>query len=683
MTDSSWTAPGAEPGDRLDPAAELARLRRLVQLQQRLGELFLRFSASVSATLNLDAPLDRLVADINAMLGTSRTSVWLHDRRAHELRLGACSDPDARTALRDIRVPTTGTEHPAARGLRLERPHVIDGAVVAPLRGWRRALGTLIVERPAGSAPDGEDVIDVLQATARQLGIAIENVQLLEDLLRQRRLLEDTFNSLVDLVVVMDRDDRIVETNGAFAARVGRTRAAVLGVRLDELVGPETVAAMATATATDHADGHGHPEATDHTDGHGHPEATDYTEGHGHYEATDHTETHGNHEATDHTDGHGHYEATDHTETHGNQEATDHTDGHGHYATTDHTETHGNQEATDYTETHGHYEATDHTDGHGPAAAADQEDGRRYPTGLAQRARHPAEAAAGSHQVQDERLGGTFLLTTTPLINQDGEAVGRVLVARDITRQTRLETERTALRERLGQSEKLASLGQFVAGVAHEMNNPLQGVLGHLELLIETSAAGRPIQRELRRIYTDADRAAKIVRNLLVFTGSRRMARRRLQVDRIVSRALASRSANLRRASIEVVRHMGPRLPAVLGDPLLLQQALLNLLVNAEHAIADAGGRTGRIELTSQTDAARKRVTIAMRDTGTGIGAEVLPRIFDPFFTTKEVGKGTGLGLAITYGIVQEHGGTISAANAPGGGAVFQIDLPAAELVVK
>jgi signal transduction histidine kinase len=265
----------------------------------------------------------------------------------------------------------------------------------------------------------------------------------------------------------------------------------------------------------------------------------------------------------------------------------------------------------------------------------------------------------------------------TPLINQDGDPVGRVLVARDITAQTRLESEREALRERLGQSEKLASLGQFVAGIAHEINNPLQGVLGHLELLIGTSDAARPVRPMLRRIYQEGDRAAKIVRNLLVFTGSRRMARQRVRIDRVLSRALASRSAARRRAHIEVSRHQADEVPDVAGDPLLLQQAILNILINAEHAITATSGQ-GRIETSVAASLDKGMVQVTIRDTGRGIPAEILPRIFDPFFTTKEVGQGTGLGLAITYGIVQEHGGTIQAANAPEGGASFVIELPAA-----
>ncbi|HEV7837358.1 MAG TPA: ATP-binding protein, partial [Gemmatimonadaceae bacterium] len=275
-----------------------------------------------------------------------------------------------------------------------------------------------------------------------------------------------------------------------------------------------------------------------------------------------------------------------------------------------------------------------------------------------------------------DRLQGIFATTITPLINEDGQPVGRVLVARDITAQTQLETEREALRERLSQSEKLASLGQFVAGIAHEMNNPLQGVLGHLELLIETSDAARPVRPTLRRIYQEGDRAAKIVRNLLMFTGSQRVHRKPLRLERVLAKALASRAAARRRNHIEVARQLAGKLPDVIGDALLLQQALLNILINAEHAITHCG-RTGRIEtnIAPTNDGALVRLTI--RDTGDGIPANILPKIFDPFFTTKDVGQGTGLGLAITYGIIQEHGGTITAANAAGGGARFTIDLPA------
>jgi signal transduction histidine kinase len=144
-------------------------------------------------------------------------------------------------------------------------------------------------------------------------------------------------------------------------------------------------------------------------------------------------------------------------------------------------------------------------------------------------------------------------------------------------------------------------------------------------------------------------------------------------MDRVLARALSSRRTALERAGIQVHRRFPDPVPTIVGDPLLLQQAFLNIIINAEHAIESAEGPRA-IEVAAAT--AGDRVVVSVRDTGPGIPEAVLPRIFDPFFTTKEVGKGTGLGLAITYGIVQEHGGTIEAANLPGGGAEFRIALP-------
>ena len=259
-----------------------------------------------------------------------------------------------------------------------------------------------------------------------------------------------------------------------------------------------------------------------------------------------------------------------------------------------------------------------------------------------------------------------LLMHTDELARQLSVGVENVLLLEEVLRQ----------RQRLAQSERLASLGQFVAGIAHEMNNPLQGVLGHLELLMRT--ADRPLRRELRGIYQEADRAAKIVGNLLVFSGSRPLSRRRLRVERVVSRVLASRRAALRKQGIEVVREDAADLPAVSGDALLLHQALLNVVINAEHAAA-AGEGPPRIAVGVRVDPDRPVVVTTVRDSGRGIAPDALPRIFDPFFTTKDVGRGTGLGLAITYGIIQEHGGAIHASSHETGGAVFTIELPVSE----
>ena len=276
--------------------------------------------------------------------------------------------------------------------------------------------------------------------------------------------------------------------------------------------------------------------------------------------------------------------------------------------------------------------------------------------------------ALGTIVIENPRFSdeARLLVQTDELARQLSVGLENVLLLEEVLRQ----------RQRLAQSERLASLGQFVAGIAHEMNNPLQGVLGHLELLMRNSRAARPLRKDLRGIYQEADRAAKIVQNLLIFSGSRPLTRKRLRLERVVTRAVASRRAACRKLAIEVLRSDEAELAPISGDPLLLHQALLNVLINAEHA-ASIGQPPAKIWINVRNDRERGVLSTTIRDSGPGIPEEVLPRIFDPFFTTKEVGRGTGLGLAITYGIIQEHGGAIHASNDPGGGAVFTVELPA------
>jgi len=235
------------------------------------------------------------------------------------------------------------------------------------------------------------------------------------------------------------------------------------------------------------------------------------------------------------------------------------------------------------------------------------------------------------------------------------------------------------LAERLVRSEKMLALGQFVAGVAHELNNPLQGVIGHLELMRASRRLSPDLARDVALVHREAERAARIVTNLLLFAGSGRLRARRISLNGVVTRVLRGRAAALKAAHIDVARDLAEPSPQVNADPILLQQAILNVVINAEHAM----GSGGHLSIASRVDAAVGRATIVIEDSGPGLADDVRARVFEPFFTTKEVGQGTGLGLAITYGIVQEHGGTISASNAPDGGAVFRLDLPSAELVVK
>jgi signal transduction histidine kinase len=279
-------------------------------------------------------------------------------------------------------------------------------------------------------------------------------------------------------------------------------------------------------------------------------------------------------------------------------------------------------------------------------------------------------AVVRSATIEDVTLQGVFDVALTALTGLDG-AGGAVLVARDVTLERRLESERSTLARQLGQSEKLAALGQFVAGVAHELNNPLQGVLGHLELLKASRGVSAPLRRDLQLVYREADRAARVVRNLLVFAGSGRIGRRPLHANAVIVRVLRLRAPALRAAAIQVNRDLADALPPLDGDAVLLQQALLNLVLNAEQAMNGPG------TLRVRSLATPGGVAIEVEDTGPGLSAEVRARLFEPFFTTKEVGQGTGLGLAIAHGIVQAHGGAIDAGNAETGGARFTVTLPA------
>lgn len=288
----------------------------------------------------------------------------------------------------------------------------------------------------------------------------------------------------------------------------------------------------------------------------------------------------------------------------------------------------------------------------------------------------PLMEPAPVREVTDSVLGGPYMVTVTNLVTAAGRHAGRVIVARDLV-PVAAEREREELRGRLMQSEKLAALGQFVAGVAHELNNPLQSVLGHLELLRATGAVPQSIRSEIRAVARDADRAARIVRHLLVFAGAGRLQRRPASVNGVVQRVLALRKASCRSKLIEVVRHYDQHLPRIHIDPILLHQVFLNIVMNAEQAVAATRG-PGRIEVTTERGADAGWVIASIRDTGAGIGDDTLPRIFEPFYTTREVGQGTGLGLALAYGIVQEHGGRIGAKNHPDGGAVFTVELPIA-----
>lgn len=241
-------------------------------------------------------------------------------------------------------------------------------------------------------------------------------------------------------------------------------------------------------------------------------------------------------------------------------------------------------------------------------------------------------------------------------------------------------------REQLVQKEKLAAVGQLVSGVAHELNNPLQGVLGYAELMLATRPASLEAE-ELTAIRDNANRAAGIVRNLLTFAGRTSTSRSWQQINSIIRDAMGAREEHLAGTGIDVRIDTAERLPLVYVDQNRLEDVILNLIENAEAAIADRRDGTspsgivperarGEIVVTTRLVHDPDRIVVAVADNGSGLKDEDLSRVFDPFFTTREVGKGTGLGLSVCYGIVREHGGQISARNQPQGGAIFSVELP-------
>ena len=254
----------------------------------------------------------------------------------------------------------------------------------------------------------------------------------------------------------------------------------------------------------------------------------------------------------------------------------------------------------------------------------------------------------------------------SPLSDEQAQIEGVVMSCRDVTELKRLE-------EQLIQAEKLAAMGQMLAGVAHELNNPLTAILGVTELLREREGFDDPAKRQLELTHRQARRAARIVQNLLEFARPASPQKKPLDVNSLVERTLQLHEHSLRRNNVVVDFKPQPDLPGVIGDGNQLIQIFLNLITNAEQAIREVR-ETGRIQIRLSQYAGKLLLTV--QDDGVGIRPEALPRLFDPFYTTKRPGGGTGLGLSICLSIIKEHGGTIEAEALPAGGSAFTVYLP-------
>ena len=242
----------------------------------------------------------------------------------------------------------------------------------------------------------------------------------------------------------------------------------------------------------------------------------------------------------------------------------------------------------------------------------------------------------------------------------------------------RSERELRDKQEQLVQAGKLATLGELTTGVAHELNNPLNNIglfVGNAVDLIELAVTEKgQIVRELGHAMQQVSKATEIISHLRTFGRAAPVSREPISLRQVIERALSLMREQLRLREIEVTVDLGPEEPVVLGNAIQLEQVFINLLTNARDAVAEAPRKAIRIACSTGSGA----VDVSLADSGHGIPPGLERRIFDPFFTTKEVGKGTGLGLSITYGIINEHGGTISVVSPPGEGATFLIHLPLA-----
>ncbi|MGO9290098.1 MAG: sensor histidine kinase, partial [Polyangia bacterium] len=259
----------------------------------------------------------------------------------------------------------------------------------------------------------------------------------------------------------------------------------------------------------------------------------------------------------------------------------------------------------------------------------------------------------------------TLNIAIAPLVSKDQEQIGRLIIFDDIT-------DRAELEQRLVQADKLSSIGLLAAGVAHEVNTPLAVISTYAQMLAKQVSDDSQKSLILDKIAKQTFRASEIVNSLLNFSRTSTTSLTDVNLNRVIQETLSLLEHQLQKSGIQVKTDLDPGLRPVHGNAGQLQQVFLNLILNARDAMS-AGGA---LEVRTWSDGSGARAEVA--DTGHGIAPEHLHRIYDPFFTTKAVRKGTGLGLSVTYGIIQEHGGSIEVSNRPGGGASFRLELPLA-----
>jgi len=237
------------------------------------------------------------------------------------------------------------------------------------------------------------------------------------------------------------------------------------------------------------------------------------------------------------------------------------------------------------------------------------------------------------------------------------------------------ESDTSRLQQQLRHADRLATIGQLAAGIAHELNDPLANILGFAQLAKKSPGLPAQTEQDIAKIVSSALHAREVIKMLLTFARQMPPTKSRVNLNKIVEEGLYFLASRSTKQGIHLIRGLTPDLPDITADTTQLQQVLVNLAVNALHAMPN-GGR-----LTVKTLADDNHVSLIVEDTGTGMTEEVKSKLFTPFFTTKDVGQGTGLGLAVVHGIVTSHGGLINVESEVGRGTRFEIKLPIVESV--
>jgi PAS domain S-box-containing protein len=258
------------------------------------------------------------------------------------------------------------------------------------------------------------------------------------------------------------------------------------------------------------------------------------------------------------------------------------------------------------------------------------------------------------------------------IIYEGGREVATIGFFHDLRDRLRIKAKLEKIQLQLMQAEKMASLGKLAAGVAHQINNPLAGITLYAKLALEEYEVAESLRSDLQRILKDAERCRDTVKELLEFTRQTRHFMQPQDVNQAITRTLFLLENQSLFQNITIEKRFEEHLPPVQADIQQLNHLFMNIILNA----AQAMDGKGRLQLKTYRDPDKEEIAIEIADTGPGIPPEVLPHIFEPFYTTKEEGKGTGLGLSLAYGIVENHGGQITAHNHPDGGAILTIRLP-------